>query len=79
MCGQDPALISHFDLGYAMGLVVGEGSFTGDRASPALSVKMHKLDPEPLRFLVGRSVAASTARISTPEGTTTSTSLGAWS
>lgn len=37
--------------GYVMGLIVGEGSFTGDRAAPALSVKLHELDPQPLRFL----------------------------
>jgi hypothetical protein len=41
-----------FDLGYVMGLVVGEGSFTGDKRVPVLAVKMHQRDPEPLRFLL---------------------------
>src|SRR5919109_2232636 len=51
MCDEASGAISPFDLGYAMGLIVGEGSFTGDLASPALSVKLHELDPQPLRFL----------------------------
>jgi len=41
-----------FELGYVMGLIVGEGSFTGDRHHPALSVKLHQRDPEPLRSLL---------------------------
>jgi hypothetical protein len=40
-----------FELGYVMGLIVGEGSFTGDRRNPVLSVKLHELDPEPLYLL----------------------------
>lgn len=40
-----------FDLGYVMGLVVGEGSFTGDRRQPVLQVKLHARDPFPLRRL----------------------------
>lgn len=48
---QTSEVVSPFDLGYAMGLIVGEGSFTGDRVSPALSVKLHELDSQPLRFL----------------------------
>lgn len=40
-----------FDLGYVMGLVVGEGSFTGDRRQPALQVKLPARDPFPLRRL----------------------------
>ena len=51
MCDEENPSISRFDLGYAMGLIVGEGSFTGDRVSPVLSVKLHELDPQPLRFL----------------------------
>lgn len=50
MCEETSEAISPFDLGYAMGLIVGEGSFTGDRVAPALSVRLHELDPQPLRF-----------------------------
>ena len=40
-----------FALGYAMGIIVGEGSFTGDRAQPSLEVKLHRRDLEPLEHL----------------------------
>ena len=40
-----------FDIGYAMGLIVGEGSFTGDRQQPSLEIKMHRRDMEPLEHL----------------------------
>lgn len=40
-----------FGLGYAMGIVVGEGSFTGDRLQPSLEVKLHRRDLEPLEHL----------------------------
>jgi hypothetical protein len=40
-----------FALGYAMGLIVGEGSFTGDRQQPSLEVKLHRRDREPLENL----------------------------
>src|SRR5919109_4818373 len=50
--------VNDFDLGYIMGLVVGEGSFTGDRVQPCLSIALHARDPEPLvlcqRLLGGR-------------------------
>jgi len=50
--------MNEFDIGYVMGLVVGEGSFTGDRKQAALQVKMHERDPYPLfhlqRLLGGR-------------------------
>jgi hypothetical protein len=49
---QAPTTPDGFALGYVMGLIVGEGSFTGDRLSPLLSVKLHQRDPEPLRFLM---------------------------
>ena len=49
---------SPFHIGYLMGLLVGEGSFTGDRKAPALQVKLHEADPLPLlnlqRALGGR-------------------------
>src|SRR2546425_6421416 len=41
-----------------MGLIVGEGSFTGDRQQPALQIRMHRRDLEALehvrRHLGGR-------------------------
>jgi hypothetical protein len=41
-----------------MGLIVGEGSFTGDRQQPSLEIRMHRRDIEPLervqRILGGR-------------------------
>jgi hypothetical protein len=40
-----------FDLGYVIGLIVGEGSFTGDRRDGCLTVKLHEEDPEPLERL----------------------------
>lgn len=40
-----------FGLGYAMGIIVGEGSFTGDRLQPSLEVKLHRRDLEPLEHL----------------------------
>ncbi len=47
-----------FGVGYAMGLIVGEGSFTGDRQQPSLEIRMHRRDLEPLehvrRILGGR-------------------------
>jgi len=47
-----------FGLGYAMGLIVGEASFTGDRQQPSLEIRMHRRDLEPLehvkRILGGR-------------------------
>jgi hypothetical protein len=47
-----------FAVGYAMGLVAGEGSFTGDRQQPSLEIRMHRRDMEPLedvrRVLGGR-------------------------
>jgi hypothetical protein len=43
--------VDQFALGYAMGLIVGEGSFTGDRQQPSLEVKLHRRDLEPLEHL----------------------------
>ena len=37
-----------FGLGFSMGLIVGEGSFTGDRQQPALQIRMHRRDLEAL-------------------------------
>jgi hypothetical protein len=50
--------VEPFTLGFAMGLIVGEGSFTGDRQQPSLEIRMHRRDIEPLeqvqRTLGGR-------------------------
>jgi hypothetical protein len=50
--------VDSFGLGYAMGLVVSEGSFTGDRRQPSLEIRIHRRDLEPLehvqRILGGR-------------------------
>jgi hypothetical protein len=43
--------VSEFDLGYVMGLMVGEGSFSGDKEQPALQLRLKEDDPEPLRKL----------------------------
>src|SRR5437870_3357574 len=40
--------ISDFDAGFICGLVTGEGSFAGDRRQPALAIKLHQDDLEPL-------------------------------
>jgi hypothetical protein len=50
--------MTDFEIGYIMGLIVGEGSFTGDRKKGWLSIKLHMNDPAPLleaqRVLGGR-------------------------
>jgi hypothetical protein len=43
--------VREFDIGYIMGLVVGEGCFTADRQQPFLQIKLHARDPFPLRHL----------------------------
>jgi hypothetical protein len=40
-----------FDRGFIIGLIIGGGSFTGDRKQPTLSIKLHARDPEPLHRL----------------------------
>ena len=40
-----------FGLGFSMGLIVGEGSFTGDRQQPALQIRMHRRDLEALEHV----------------------------
>ena len=44
---KEPYTISH-EIAYCMGLIVGEGSFTGDKHAPALQVRLHESDPQPL-------------------------------
>jgi hypothetical protein len=46
--------VQEFEIGYIMGLVVGEGSFSADRQQPYLQLKSHARDPFPLRFLSDR-------------------------
>lgn len=43
--------MSTFEIGYAMGLVVGEGTFTADRRHPTLSLKTPERDPAPVTLL----------------------------
>ncbi|HZT43047.1 MAG TPA: hypothetical protein VFA07_12840 [Chthonomonadaceae bacterium] len=43
--------MSEFEIGYIMGLIVGEGSFTGDRVQPCLSVTLQLGDRMPLDTL----------------------------
>jgi hypothetical protein len=46
--------VREFDIGYIMGLVVSEGSFSADRQQPYLQVKLHARDPFPLRYMADR-------------------------
>lgn len=39
---------SEFEIGYLMGLAVGEGSFTGGEKEPCFAIKLQTGDPEPL-------------------------------
>jgi hypothetical protein len=43
--------VDQFALGYAIGLIVGEGSFTGDKQQPSLEIRMHRRDVEPLEHV----------------------------
>jgi hypothetical protein len=43
--------VEPFALGFSMGLIVGEGSFTGDREQPALQIRMHRRDLEALEHV----------------------------
>lgn len=43
--------IADFDLGYIMGIIVSEGSFTGDWRNPCLQIKLHQRDIAVLEFL----------------------------
>ena len=48
-----------FKLGFVMGLITGEGSFTGDYRKPALQVKLHARDIvvlEALRDMFGGKI-----------------------
>lgn len=43
--------MTEFEKGFVIGLIVGEGSFTGDKRQPSLDVRMGSDDPEPIKFL----------------------------
>ena len=56
---QEPTAPDDFTVAYALGLIVGEGSFTGTKGRPCLAVKLHAADPEPLahlRYLFGGTI-----------------------
>lgn len=40
-----------FTNGYVIGLIVGAGTFTGDRFRATLEVKLHENNPEPLKTI----------------------------
>jgi hypothetical protein len=40
--------MTEFEVGYLMGLIVGEGSFTGDRKKYRLDINLHESDLQPL-------------------------------
>lgn len=40
--------MTEFEIGFIMGLVVGEGSWTGDKERGWLQIKLHENDPWPL-------------------------------
>ena len=48
----------HCEIAYCMGLIVGEGCFSGDASRPALTVRLHASDLQPLLDL--RSVFGGT-------------------
>ncbi|WP_266363070.1 hypothetical protein [Tellurirhabdus rosea] len=43
---------NEFKMGYAFGLLVGEGCFTGAKGKPTVAVKLHADDPKPLALLM---------------------------
>jgi hypothetical protein len=43
--------LSDFEIGYIVGLIVGEGSFTGDKHQPSLQLRMQHTDPEPIKYV----------------------------
>jgi len=44
-------LMTEFEKGFVIGLIVGEGSFTGDKRQPSLDIRMGSNDPAPIMFL----------------------------
>lgn len=43
--------MNDFEIGYIMGLVVGEGCFASDRNRYSLEINLHETDPEPLEYI----------------------------
>ena len=43
--------VDSFALGYTMGLITSEASFTGDRVQPSLEIRSHRRDVEPLEHV----------------------------
>jgi len=43
--------VNDFELGFSMGLVLGQGVFTGHEANPALQLRAHRRDVEALDIL----------------------------
>jgi hypothetical protein len=43
--------MTEFEMGFVIGLIVGEGSFTGDKKQPSLCVRMGSNDPQPILTL----------------------------
>ncbi len=46
-----PEILSDFEIGYIIGLIVAEGSFTGDKKQPSLQLRTQQTDPEPIRHV----------------------------
>jgi hypothetical protein len=44
----EPPYTPTHEIAYCMGLIVGEGCFSGDHEAPALVVALHASDPQPL-------------------------------
>jgi hypothetical protein len=54
-----PYASMQLELAYCMGVIVGEGCFSGDRTAPALVLALHVDDPQPLldlRSVFGGSI-----------------------
>jgi hypothetical protein len=43
--------LNDFEIGYIIGLIVAEGSFTGDKKQPSLQLRTQHTDPEPIRHV----------------------------
>lgn len=46
--------MTDYEKGFIIGLIVGEGSFSGDKQQGALDIKLQAEDPEPLFFVKTR-------------------------
>src|SRR5271165_6565113 len=54
MAEASPTELSEFDKGFAVGLLVGEGSFGGDGKQPQITLRMHTRHEAMFRWLVER-------------------------